>query len=163
MHFQCISLQLLKIFHLCYVSNQRTSRHTVSRLTAHIVWATKYRYLVLQGDIKHRRRTILQQICEAEDVIILKGVVSSNHVHMHLNYLPSLSVSNLVKKLKGRSSRKLQQEFPDLNKRYWGRHFWAIDYGCWSTGDITDEIVNEYLEHHRDPNDGDTSNFILED
>jgi putative transposase len=89
------------------MDNQRTSGHSVSRLTVHIVWATKYRYSVLEGDIKHRCRTLLQQICEAEDVIILKGVVSSNHVHMHINYLPSSSISDLVKKLKGRSSRKL--------------------------------------------------------
>jgi putative transposase len=145
------------------VDNQRTSGHTVSRLTVHIVWATKYRYSVLEGDIKHRCRTLLQQICEAEDVIILKGVVSSNHVHMHINYLPSSSISDLVKKLKGRSSRKLQQEFPELKKKYWGRHFWAIGYGCWSIGNITDEMVNEYLEHHRKPDDDGSSNFILEE
>ena len=127
------------------METQRTSGHTVSRLTVHIVWSTKYRYKVLEGDKKVRCRAILVQICESEDVVILKGVISSNHVHMHINYLPSLSISNLVKKLKGRSSRKLQQEFPELGKRYWGQHFWAIGYGCWSTGNITDEMVNEYL------------------
>jgi putative transposase len=68
----------------------------------------------------------------------------------------------LVKKLKGRSSRKLQQEFPELKKRYWGRHFWAIGFGCWSTGNITDEMVNEYLEHHRRPGDTNGNNFIIE-
>jgi len=78
----------------------------------------------------------LKQVCESENVHILKGVVSKNHVHMHVEYRPSLSVSDLVKLLKGRSSRRLQQEFPELNKRYWGRHFWDIGYGCWSTGNI---------------------------
>ena len=141
---------------------QRSNGHTVSSLTAHIVWSTKYRYSVLQGDIKIRCRTILIQICEAEDVIILKGVVSQDHIHMHLSYRPSQSLSNLVKKLKGRSSRKLQQEFPELGKKYWGQHFWAIGFGCWSTGNITDEMVNEYLEHHRKPTDLDDSNFIIE-
>ena len=102
------------------------------------------------------------QICESEDVIILKGVVSNDHVHMHLNYRPSHSISELVKRLKGRSSRLLQQGFPELQKRYWGRHFWSIGYGCWSTGNITDEMVNDYLEHHRKPNDDDESNFIIE-
>jgi len=86
---------------------QRSNGHTVSNLTVHIVWSTKYRYSVLQGDIQIRCRTILIQICEAEDVIILKGVVSKDHVHMHLSYRPSQSLSNLVKRLKGRSSRKL--------------------------------------------------------
>ncbi|MDA3906721.1 MAG: IS200/IS605 family transposase [Bacteroidales bacterium] len=141
---------------------QRTNGHTVSSLTAHIVWSTKYRYSVLQGDIKIRCRTILIQICESEDVEILKGVVSKDHIHMHLSYRPSQSISTLVKKLKGRSSRKLQQEFPELSKKYWGQHFWAIGFGCWSTGNITDEMVNEYLEHHRKPTDIDDSNFIIE-
>ena len=144
------------------MSEQRSNGHTVSRLTVHIVWCTKYRYSVLKGDIKMRCRTLLIQICESEDERILKGVVSKDHIHMHLEYRPSQSVSSLVKRLKGRSSRKLQQEFPDLKKRYWGRHFWAIGFGCWSTGNITDEMVNEYLEHHRRPKDDNNDNFIIE-
>lgn len=144
------------------MAEQRSNGHTVSRLTVHLVWSTKYRYGVLQGDIKIRCRTLLMQICDAEDAEILKGVVSSDHVHMHVSYRPSSSVSDLVKKLKGRSSRKLQQEFPELKKRYWGRHFWAIGFGCWSTGNITDEMVNEYLEHHRRPDDTNGNNFIIE-
>ena len=144
------------------MDEQRSNSHSVSRLTVHLVWSTKYRYSVLQGDIKIRCRTILIQICEAEDVRILKGVVSSDHVHLHVEYRPSQSVSDLIKKLKGRSSRKLQVEFPELQKRYWGRHFWAIGYGCWSTGNITDEMVNEYLEHHRRKDDNENASFILE-
>ena len=142
---------------------QRTNGHTVSRLTAHIVWVTKYRYSVLEGDIKIRCRTILIQVCEAEDIKILKGVVSKDHVHMHIEYRPSQDISTIVKLLKGRSSRKLQMEFPELKKRYWGRHFWAIGFGCWSTGNITEEMVNEYLEHHRSPDDNRNENFIIED
>ena len=144
------------------MSDQRSNGHTVSQLTVHIVWSTKYRYSVLEGDVKIRCRSLLIQICESEDVVILKGIVSKDHVHVYISYRPSISLSTLVKKLKGRSSRKLQQEFPELKKRYWGRHFWAIGFGCWSTGNITDEMVNEYLEHHRNPNSNDNSDFILE-
>ena len=136
--------------------------YTVSRLTVHIVWSTKYRYSVLEGDVKVRCRELLIQICESEDVEILKGVVSNNHIHMHISYRPSQSISEFVKRLKGRTSRKLQQEFSLLKKRYWGRHFWAIGFGCWSTGNITDEMVNDYLEHHRKPEDKNNSDFILE-
>ena len=142
---------------------QRTNSHSVSRLTAHIVWVTKYRYPVLEGDIKMRCRTILIQVCEAEDIQILKGVVSKDHVHMHIEYRPSQDISTIVKYLKGRSSRKLQMEFLELKKKYLGRHFWAIDYVYWSSGNITDEMVNEYLEHHRNPNDNQNNNFIIED
>ena len=148
--------------YFCTRSEQRTNGHSVSRFTAHIVWIIKYRYTVLKGDIQIRCRTLLLQIYEAEDVQIMKGVVSKDHVHMHIEYRPSSSISDLVKKLKGRSSRKLQQEFPTLKSKYWGRHFWGISYGCWSTGNITDEMVNEYLEHHRKPGNGENTNFILE-
>ena len=144
------------------MSFQRSNGHTVSNLTVHLVWSTKYRYGVLVGDIKLRCRSILIQICEAEDILILKGVVSKDHVHLHISYRPSQNISDIVKKLKGRTSIKLQQEFPELGKRYWGRHFWAIGYGCWSTGNITDEMVNEYLEHHRKPDDLSDSNFIVD-
>ncbi|MEM1405247.1 MAG: IS200/IS605 family transposase, partial [Bacteroidota bacterium] len=70
----------------------RINGHTVSRLTAHIVWSTKYRYSVLEGDIKVRCRSLLIQICDSEDVRILKGVVSKDHVHMHIEYRPSQSL-----------------------------------------------------------------------
>jgi putative transposase len=82
---------------------------------------------------------------------------------MHIEYPTKLSISDLVKKLKGRTSRRLQEEFPKLSKRYWGKHFWAIGYGAWSTGNITDELVQEYLKHHRDPSNRDQNNIILED
>ena len=74
--------------------------HTTSSLTAHIVWVTKYRYHVLQGDIKVRCRDLLIQICDAEDVRILKGVVSKDHVHMHIEYPPKIALSDLMKLLK---------------------------------------------------------------
>ncbi len=145
------------------MKENRKGSHTKSRLTAHIVWVTKYRYHVLQGDIKLRCRDLLVQICDAEDVRILKGVVSRDHVHMHIEYPPKIALSDLLKRLKGRSSRLLQQEFPHLEKRYWGRHFWATGYGAWSTGNITEEAVQEYLEHHRQQSNKDNNPFILED
>ena len=144
------------------MKEQRQNGHTITRLTVHIVWVTKYRYPVLRGDIQQRCREIIIQICDAEDIRILKGVVSKDHVHMHIEYPSRISISNIVKKLKGRSSRNLQREFPVLKKRYWGCYFWAIGYGAWSTGNITDEMVQEYLEHHRNPSNGDTGNIILE-
>jgi putative transposase len=145
------------------VKENRYGSHSVTRLTAHIVWVTKYRYPVLRGDIQKRCRELIIQICDAEDVRILKGVVSKDHVHVHVEYPPSKALSDLVKRFKGRTSRLLQQEFPALGKQYWGRHFWAIGYGAWSTGNITEEMVQEYLEHHRHPSNKEADNFILEE
>ena len=126
----------------------RYNNYSVTRLTTHIVWVTKYRYKILKGDIQTRTREIIIQICDAEDVKILSGVVSKDHIHIHIEYLPKLSISDFIKQCKGRSSRLIQKEFPELSKTYWGKHFWAIGYGTWSTGNITDEIVEEYLKHH---------------
>ena len=141
----------------------RSGSHTVSRLTVHLVWATKYRYHVLVDEVKPRFRELLIQICNAEDVRILKGVVSRDHVHMHVEYPPALSVSDLVKRLKGRTSRLLQKEFPHLEKRYWGRHLWGVGYGAWSTGNITEEMVQDYLEHHRSGSNQGQDTFLLSD
>ena len=144
------------------MTEHRYGSHTVSRLAAHLVWITKYRYDVLKGDIQIRCRELIIQICDAEDVRILKGVVSHDHVHMLIEYPPKTALSDLVKRLKGRTSRRLQEEFPNLRKQYWGRHFWAIGYGAWSTGNITEEVVKKYLEHHRHPSNKEAEDFILE-
>ena len=128
----------------------------------HLVWVTKYRYPVLKGDIQERCRELIIQICDTEDIEIIKGVVSKDHVHMLIEYPPKISISNLVKRLKGRTSRLLQKEYPKLKKRYWGRHFWAIGYGAWTAGNITDKMIKEYLEHHQDKSNGESGNMILE-
>ena len=145
------------------MAEYRKSSHSVSNLTCHLVWVTKYRYKVLTGDVQKRCRDILVQVCNSEDVHILKGAVSKDHVHMHIEYPPSLSVSDLVKRLKGRSSRLLQEEFPVLRKQSWGRHFWAIGYGVWSTGVITDAMVQEYLNHHQDTPNSSDDTWVLEE
>ena len=143
------------------MDENRYGSHTVSRMTVHLVWVTKYRYKVLEGDVKKRCRELLIQICDAEDVWILSGVVSTDHVHMHIEYPPSLRISDLVKRLKGRSSRLLQKEHPALGKRYWGKHLWGIGYGAWSTGNITEEVVEEYLKRHKSSTN-DKSDFKLD-
>ncbi len=60
-----------------------------------------------------------------------------------------------MRRIKGRVSRKIFEEFPQLKKRYWGRHFWARGYFCVTSGEITKEMIQEYLAHHfeKDPND----------
>ena len=144
------------------MEHYRRTAHTRFDIKFHLVWITKYRYEVLKGDVQLRCRELIIQVCDAEDVRILKGVVSKDHVHMLIEYPPKTSLSDLVKRLKGRTSRILQQEFPQLRKQYWGRHFWAIGYGAWSTGNITEEVVKKYLEHHRHPSNREADDFILE-
>ena len=144
------------------MSRQRRGSHTTTRLTVHIEWVTKYRYKVLKGDVQKRVRELIRQDCATLELEILKGVVSKDHIHLHIEYAPKLSISEIVKQLKGRSSRLLQKDYPSLKKRYWGQHHWATGYGAWSSGNITDEMVQEYLEHHRKRGDTSDDSFILE-
>lgn len=143
------------------MQNLRKGSHSVHQLHVHLVWSTKYRYKVLEGDIQIRCRDLLRQTCDSMDVQILKGVVSKDHIHLHVSYSPKLSISDLVRRLKGRSAKLLLDEFSELRRRYYGGHFWGIGYGAWSTGNITDEMVQEYLDHHKDSPNGE-QNFILE-
>ena len=143
------------------MENIRRGTHSVHQLHVHIVWSTKYRYCVLNGEVQIRCRDLIRQVCDSLDIRILKGVVSKDHIHLHISYPPKLSISDIVKRLKGRSARMLLDEFSELNRRYWGRHLWGIGYGAWSTGNITDAMIQEYLEHHRDGQNKD-QNFILE-
>lgn len=110
----------------------RKGLYAVSRLTCHIVWVTKYRFKVLRGDVQKRCCELLIQICEAERIEMLKGIVSSDHVHINIEYVPKHDISTILKNFKGRTSRKLQMEFPEFKDRYWGQHFWASGYGTWS-------------------------------
>ena len=143
------------------MENIRKGSHSIHQLHVHLVWSTKYRYEVLRGDIQVRCRDLIRQTCDTLDIQILKGVVSKDHVHLHLSYPPKLSISDILKRLKGRSAKILLLEYSELKKRYWGGHLWGIGYGAWSTGNITDEMIQEYLNHHKEGPNSD-QNFILE-
>ncbi len=126
-----------------------------------MVWATKYRYKVLRGDIALRARDLIRRIANEEKAEILSGTVSADHIHLLLSIDPSTSVSHLVKFLKGKTSRKLQMEYPELKKRYWGQHLWARGYFAVTAGNVTTDMITEYLEHHYEGKEG-TDSFRIE-
>ncbi len=124
-------------------------------LEYHFVWVTKYRYHVLVGDVALRVRELVRQTCEAFEIRILKGAVSRDHVHILVSAPPNMAPSEIMRRIKGRSSSKLFEEFPVVKKRYWGRHIWARGYFCATVGQMTEEMIKEYLEHHFEPNPDD--------
>jgi putative transposase len=129
----------------------RFGSHTVFNIEYHFVWVTKYRYHVLKGDIALRVRELVRQTCEAFEIRILSGVVSKDHVHLFVSAPPTMAASEIARRIKGRTATKLFEEFPMLKKRYWGRHFWARGYFCVTSGQVTDEMIKNYLEHHFEP------------
>lgn len=124
----------------------RKTAHSVYDLKYHIVWITKYRKPIMRGEIGKRVRELIRQTCASLDVYIVKGHVSKDHVHLLVSVPPDLAVSELVKRLKGRSSRLMLEEFGELRKVYWGRHLWARGYFAASSGNVTDEVIAEYIE-----------------
>jgi putative transposase len=100
----------------------------------------------LTGQVAERTRDILRQICMEHEVHIISGKVASDHVHMFVSYRPQLALTKLVQYLKGTSSRILLQEYGHLRKQFWGRHFWARGYMAISSGNITDEMIQKYIE-----------------
>ena len=120
--------------------------HSVFSIHLHLVWITKYRKPVLVGDIAAKTREILRQVCASQDVEIMRGHIARDHVHMFVSIPPQVTISRLVQKMKGKSSYTLLHSFPSLRRQYWGRHFWARGYFCCSSGNVTDEIIKQYIE-----------------
>ena len=131
----------------------REGAHTVYDIKLHLVWVTKYRYHVLRGDIGLRARDLIRQVCAAREIKILKGHVGRDHVHLMVSIPPSISVSQVMQYVKGKSSRMMLQEFSELKKRYWGQHLWARGYFCASSGTVTDEMVKAYIASQDVPPD----------
>ena len=123
--------------------------HSVWDIKYHVIWVTKYRYKVLGGEVAMRTRDLLRQICQGRDVVIVQGAVSPDHVHMLVSVPPQLAPAKLVQYMKGKSSRMLQDEFPQLKKRYWGQHLWARGYFCASVGAVDEETIRGYIENQK--------------
>ncbi len=124
----------------------RKTSHAVYDIKYHLVWLTKYRKPVLHGEIGIRLRELVRQTCATLDVYIEKGHIARDHVHVLVSVPPNLSVSDLMQRLKGRSSRIMLEEFGELRRQYWGQHLWARGYFAASTGNVTDEIIKQYIE-----------------
>ena len=121
----------------------RHGAHSVFEI--HVVWVTKYRRKVLIGDVGSRVREIIREICRNEEVEIISGHVSKDHIHLYLSMPPQVTISRLIQRLIGKSSYKLLQWFESLRKQYRERHLWARRYFCYSNGNVTDEAIKVYI------------------
>ncbi len=110
--------------------------HTVYHHRYHIVWIPRYHYKVLEGQLRERIHEIIRRVCDELGVTIVSGVLSKEHVHMFVKAPPHIAISDFVRRVKGRSSRRAQMEFPELCKRYWGRHFWGRGHFCTTSGNL---------------------------
>jgi putative transposase len=128
------------------MDHYKKSSHAVYDIKYHVIWVTKYRFKVLHGPIAMRTRELIRQGCEARGITIMQRSVGKDHIHLLLSCPPS----KILQYLKGRSSRLLQDEFPELKKRYWGQHLWARGYFCATVGTVTEEIIRNYIANQFD-------------
>ena len=113
----------------------RLNSHSKYDLKVHLIWIPKYRKRVLTGQVAERARDILRQVCMEHEIPIVSGKVAADHVHMFVSY-----------RFEG---RKLTHSAPGIRavaKTVRGRHLWARGYMATSSGNITDEMIQRYIE-----------------
>jgi putative transposase len=139
---------------------ERKLSHTTYDHKYHLCWITKYRFKVLTGNVAYRARDIIKQICREIGVEIIQGNVQPEHIHLVVSVPPYQSISKLMQHLKGKSARKLLQEHEILRKRYYGGSLWARGYYSVTSGNITDEMIIEYVKNQDREKEQD-DNFIV--
>ena len=136
--------------------------HTRFDLKVHLIWVPKYRKRVLTGQVAIRTRDILRQIATEHEIEVISGKVAVDHVHMFVTFRPTQDIAKIVQYFKGISSRILLQEFAHLKKQFWGRHFWARGYCAISSGTITDEMIQKYIEEQEGEPVEDDNRFTID-
>ena len=120
--------------------------HTKHRLLFHIVWLPKYRKKVLHRKVASRLRNLLYEGAKINDWWIDELEILPDHIHILIQIRPTDSVADVVKILKGGSSKIIRREFPDLDVFVWGDSFWATGYFAESVGRVNYDTVKKYIQ-----------------
>jgi putative transposase len=124
--------------------------HVVYQCSYHIVWTPRYRFRVLDGDVKDLIENKIKAICEWKEVEILELNVRADHVHMVVTIPPRIAVSALMGILKGKTAIAIFKGMPVLKKKpYWGNHFWSRGY-CVTTIGIDEEKIRRYVKYQEE-------------
>jgi putative transposase len=134
------------------MQNIRTGRHCTFALHAHLVFVTKYRHRVFDDAHLKRMEEIMRAVCADFECELVEFNGENNHVHLLVNFPPKVALSKLVNSLKGVSSRRLRQEYPELVRHYWrAQRLWAGSYFAGSAGGAPLSIVRQYIEQQNRP------------
>ncbi len=125
----------------------KSGAHSKHRLMIHIVWVPKYRKRVLKGSLASRIDELLRLCAEANGWTVLELNVQPDHVHIVVQFVPTVSVSQMVQKFKGKSSKIVREEFPELEEVYWGDSFWADGYFAETAGKCDISVVLDYVKN----------------
>lgn len=128
------------------MSEYRKSAHTVYHLHYHFVFTTKYRKPVLRGEVGTEVRDLIREVCRTHDIEIVQGHIRPDHVHLLLSVPPKMAPSRVMQAVKGKTSHHMLRNRRRLRKEFWGRHLWARGYFVCTTGNVTDEVIQKYIE-----------------
>ncbi|MCK9879131.1 IS200/IS605 family transposase [Frankia sp. Ag45/Mut15] len=132
--------------------NVRTGRHCVFALHAHLVFVTKYRHRVFDDQHLTRLEEIMRMVCGDFEVELVEFNGERDHVHLLVNFPPKVALSRLVNSLKGVSSRRMRQEFPELAQHYWrANRLWSGSYFAGSVGGAPLDVLRRYIEDQARP------------
>ena len=120
--------------------------HSKWRCKYHIVFAPKYRRLEVYGKVKADIGEILRKLCEQKNVNIIEAQACPDHIHMLVEIPPSLSVSQFVGFLKGKSSLMIFDRHANLRYKYGNRHFWCRGYYVDTVG-RNEGAIKEYIKN----------------
>lgn len=123
--------------------------HSKHALAVHLIWVVKYRRSVLTHEIGDRVKAIVTEVANEIGVEIIKIETDVDHVHVIVRLKPTHTVSDVVKRFKGRSARIIFQEFPSLKNRLWGGHLWQPSYYAATVGGAPLETLKKYVEEQR--------------
>lgn len=125
-------------------------RTCVYNINYHIVWCVKYRKKVLNDDISNRLYILLSQTAEKKGFKVVECKVGENdHIHCFVSAPPKLSVTQIVKYLKGISGNIILKEFPELRNELWKGEFWNGSYFCETIGSTSQENIKNYIERQQ--------------
>jgi putative transposase len=128
----------------------KKAAHVVYQCSYHLVWTPKYRYRILQGEIKGFEEKKIRAICEWKHVEVLEMTIMPDHVHMVAIIPPKLAVSELMGILKGKTAIAVLQQKKSLRtKPYWGNHFWSRGY-CVTTVGMDEDKIRRYVKYQEE-------------
>ncbi len=135
-----------------YPEDIRTGRHCVFACHAHLVFVTKYRRGVFTDELLKDCEEAMDDTCRKFGCELVTFNGEDDHVHLLINFPPTVQLSKLVNSLKGASSRRLRNTHPDHVRRYlWGDHFWSRSYYVGTAGGAPLDTITDYIDSQRRP------------
>ena len=136
-----------KCYTMCMKENLIHYSTSVCNINYHVVWSVKYRRKILTAEIEAYLKELIQQIADEKGFTVqLFECGECDHVHCFVTAPPKLSVTTIVKYLKGITGRKLFERFPEIRSKLWKGELWNHSYYCETIGSVSEENIRRYIE-----------------